>query len=176
MRDVFIKLRIKCSICRLRLKFLKAKILEPFLLVLACINRYWALRKINKESKDDRWERYVKIKKLERSDELAIKREQFQVLKTQVIGAFYRTSICTVIYIELQEQSDEIDNSQKDFQKNKEELVNLLEKFCDYDEIIFDEKIKSGIIGWDLEKFKTQDDLNNWTKSFTEYIGTLDIV
>ena len=176
MRDVFIKLRIKCSICRLRLKFLKTKILEPFLLVFAFIKRCCALIKIDKENKNDRWERYVKIKKLERSDEIAIKREEFQILKTQVIGAFYRTSICTVMYIELQEQINEIDNSRKDFQKNKEELVILLEKFGDYDEIVFDEKIKSGIIDWELETFKTQEDLNNWSKSFADYICSLNII
>lgn len=175
MRDVFIKLRVKYSIYRLRLKILVAKITGPFQILIAGIKRYWDLRKIEKESQD-RWERYVKIRELERKDELEVKREQFYLLKTQLIGAFFRTSICARNCASLQEQPHEIDNSPKEFQKNKEELVNLLEKVCDYDEITFDEKIKAGIIAWEFEKFETQEELNNWAKSFSEYICTLDII
>lgn len=175
MRDVFIKLRVKYSIWRLRLKIFGAKITEPFQIAVTCIKRYWALRKIDKESKD-RWERHVKIRELEGENELVLKREQFHLLKTQIIGAFFRTSICSVSCTELQEQPNEIDNSRKEFQKNKEELVSLLEKLCGYDEITFDEKIKSGIIAWEFGKFETQEELNNWVKSFSEYICTLDII
>ena len=175
MRDVFIKLRVKFSIYRLRLKILKSKITKPFQVAIAFIKRYWALRKIDKES-EDRWERHVKIRKLERKDELVLKREQFHLLKTQLIGAFFRTSICAVSCASLQEQNNEVDNSRKEFQKNKEELVSLLEKLCGYDEITFDEKIKSGIITWEFGNFKTQEELITWVKSFSEYICTLDII
>ncbi len=175
MRDVFIKLRIKCSICRLRLKIFWSKITEPFQIAIACIKRYLELRKIDKESKD-RWERHVKIRELEGKGELELRRSQFYLLKTQLIGAFFRTSICAGCCAGLQEQPNEVDNSRKEFQKNKEELVSLLEKLCDYDEITFDEKIKFGIITWDFEKFKTQEELTNWAKSFSEYICTVDII
>ncbi len=175
MRDVFMKLRVKYSICRLRLKIFWANITEPFQRAIAFLKRYLALRKIDKESKDG-WERYVKRRELVRKDELAVRREQFYLLKTQLIGAFFRTSICAVGCAELKEQSTEFDNSQKEFQKNKEELVSLLEKLCDYDEITLDEKIKSGIIAWEFGKFETQEELTNWGKSFSEYICTLDIV
>lgn len=175
MRDVFIKLRVKSSICRLRLKIFWSKITEPFQIAIACIKRYWALRKIDKESVDG-WERHVKRRELERKDELALRREQFYLLKIQLIGAFFRTSICAGSSAGLQEQPNEVDNFRKEFQKNKEELVGLLEKLCDYDEITFDEKIKSGIISWEFETFETQEALTNWVKSFSEYICTLDII
>lgn len=175
MKDVFIKLRVKGYICRLRLKIFWTKITEPFQIVIACIKRYCALRKINKESKNG-WERHVKYRELVRKDELAVQREQFYLLKTQLIGAFCRTSICARCCAGLQDQPNEFDNYQKEFQKNKEELVSLLEKICDYDEITFDEKIKSGIIAWELGKFETQEELTNWVKSFSEYICTLDII
>ena len=171
MRDVFIKLRAQCFICRLHLKSLVAKITSPFQIAIECIKRYWALRKIDKES-DDGWEKHVKRRELERKDELALRREQFHHLKIQLIGAFFRTSICAG----LQEQPNEVDDSRKEFQKNKEELVSLLEKLCDYDEITFDETIKSGIISWEFGKFETQEELTNWVKSFSEYICTLDII
>ena len=93
MKDVFIKLRAKCFICRLRLKNLVAKITAPFQIAIVCIKRYWALRKIDKESNDG-WEKHVKRRELERKDELALRREQFHYLKIQLIGAFFRTSIC----------------------------------------------------------------------------------
>lgn len=171
MRDVFIKLRAKCFIFRLRLKNLVAKITEPFQIAIECIKHYWALRKIDKESNDG-WEKYVKRRELERKDELNLRREQFHHLKIQLIGAFFRTSICAG----LQEQPNEVDDSQKEFQKNKEELVGLLEKICDYDEITFDEKLKSGIISWEFGEFETQEELTNWVKSFSEYICFLDII
>ncbi len=175
MRDAFMKLRVKCSICRLRLKIFWSKITKPFQIASAFIKRYWALRKIDKHS-NDVWERHVKRRELVRRDELMLRREQFCLLKTQLIGAFFRTSICAECCARLQEQPNEIDNSQKEFQKNKEELVSLLEKLCDYDEITFDEKIKSGIIAWEFGKFETQKELTNWVKSFSEYICTLDII
>jgi len=171
MKDVFIKLRIKCLICRLRLKNFMAKVTAPFQITIECIKRYWALRKIDKESEDG-WEIHVKRRELERKDELALRREQLYLLKTQLIGAFFRTRIC----VGLQEQPNEVDKSRKEFQKDKDELVDLLEKLCNYDEITFDEQIKSEIISWEFEKFETQEELNNWAKDFSEYICTLDII
>lgn len=171
MGDVFIKFRTKCFIGRLLLKNLMAKITAPFQLALECIKRYWALRKISKET-EDIWERHVKRRELEKKDELALRREQFYLLKTHLIVAFFRTSI----YAGLQEQPNEFDNSQKEFKKNKEELVGLLENLCNYHEIAFDETIKSGIISWEFGKFETQEELTNWVKIFSEYICTLDII
>lgn len=175
MRNVFARLRVKCFICRLRLKNFCFKITEPFQIVNECIKRYCVLRKIDQESNGG-WERYVKRKELERKDELALRREQFYLLKTQLIGSFFRTGICATSCSKMKEQSNELDNSHKEFLRNKEELVSLLEKFCHYDEITFDEKIKSEIISWEFGKFETQEELNIWAKSFSEYIHTLDII
>jgi len=175
MKDVFIKLRMGFFIFRLLLMSLVAKIKAPFQIAIELTKRYLALRKIDKESKDG-WERYVKRRELERKDELALRREQFQLLKIQLIGAFFRTGIFARICVALQEQPNEVDDPRKDFQTNKEELVALLEKLCNYDEITFDEKIKSAIISWDFETFETQEELTNWGNSFSKYICTLDIV
>jgi len=175
MRDVFIKLRGKFFICRLQLKIFCSKITEPFQAAIARIKLYLELRKIDKESKD-RWERHVKIREIDGKNELKFRRNQFNLLKTQLIGVFFRTCICAGCHAGLQEQPNEVDNFRKEFQKNKEELVGLLEKLCNYDEITFDEEIKSGIVSWEFGKFKTQEELTNWEKSFSEYICTLDII
>lgn len=161
MKDELIKLRVKCH---LRLKIFWSEITEPFQIAIECIKHYLALRKIDKESNDG-WERYVKRRELERKDE-------FHLLKTQLIAAFLRT-ICAGSSAGLKEGPDEVDNSRKEFQKNKEELMALLEKICDYDEIIFDEKIKSEIISWKFETFEMQEEISDLIKEFLEYICTL---
>lgn len=175
MKDVFIKLRVKCYICHLRLKILVDKITKPFQVVFACIQRYWVLRRIDKESQT-RWERHIKIKELEGKDELSLKIEQFHLLRTQLIGAFFRCIICAGSFVILQEQPNDVDNSRKEFQKNKEELVSLLEKLCDHYEIAFDEKINSEILAWEFGMFETQEELNKWVIMFSEYICTLEII
>ena len=175
MRDIFIKLRVRCFVYCLSLRIFCSKLIGPFKFVILYLKRYLAIKKIDNES-EDRWDRHVKIRRLEQKDELLLRREQFHILKTQLIGAFFRTTICSGSCVELQEHHNELDNSQKEFQENKEELVSLLEKLCDYDEITFDEKIKSGIINWEFGMFKTQEELNNWSENFSEYICTLDII
>lgn len=169
MKDVFIKLRINFFICC----FFFKKITEPFQIVIACTKRYFALRKIDAESKD-RWERHLKIRELEKEDELMLRKQQFHLLRTQIIGAFFRTSICTEICARLQKQPDKVDSFREEFQKNKVELLCLLEKLKDYPEISFSEQMKADITNWDFNTFKTQEDLLGWSKNFSEYICTLD--
>lgn len=170
MRDVFIKLRMKCLIIGLRFKNSISKITKPFQIFIELIKRYWTLRKIHKESNNG-WEEHLKLRELERKDELAQRKNQFRLLKIQFIGVFFRTAICS----ELPEQLNEVDDYPQKFQENKEELISLLEKLCDYDEINFDAEIKSAIISWDFGKFKTKEQLANWMKIFSDYICTLDI-
>ena len=67
-------------------------------------------------------------------------------------------------------------STNKIFKNKKEELICLLEKLCNYQEINFDENIKSEIISWELGKFETQEALSDWSKRFSEYICTLDII
>ena len=93
MKDVFMKLRIKLFVCFLHLKFFCFEITKPFRIAISCIERYLVLWKIDKESENG-WERHVKIRELDEKDELEIKRGQFQILKTHIIGAFFRTCIC----------------------------------------------------------------------------------
>lgn len=76
----------------------------------------------------------------------------------------------------MQKQPNEVENSRKEFQKNKEELINIVEQLSDYDEITFDENIKSEIIAWEFGKFERQEKLTDWKKSFVEYIRNLDII
>ncbi len=171
MKDVFMKLRIKLFVCFLHLKFFCFEITKPFRIAISCIERYLVLRKIDKESENG-WERHVKIRELDEKDELEIKRGQFQILKTHIIGAFFRTCICAGAQI----LDSETNKYQQDFQDKKEELICLLEKLCNYQEINFDENIKSEIISWELGKFETQEALSDWSKRFSEYICTLDII
>lgn len=160
--------RTKKFTCYLRLKNLVVKITEPAQVAIECIRRYGTLRKIGKT---DRWERHVKSREFIRKDELASRRKQFYLLKIQLIAAFFRTSICAG----LQEKPNEVEESRKEFQKNKEELVGLLEKICNY-EIEFNETIKSEITSWEFGKFENQEEeLISWAKSVTEYVTTLDI-
>lgn len=177
MKDVFKKLRGTCSICWLDLKILWCKVRpQPFQIASACIKRYFELRKIDKESKDG-WEKHIKIKELEGNDKLELRRTQFDALKIQLISAFLKTSIYAESCDRLKELTNEVvEDSRKEFQKNKEELVSLLEKFCEYEEITFDEKMKSGIISWEFVKFETQEELIKWIESFSKYICTLDII
>ena len=87
MKDVFMKLRIKLFVCFLHLKFFCFEITKPFRIAISCIERYLVLWKIDKESENG-WERHVKIRELDEKDELEIKRGQFQILKTHIIGVF----------------------------------------------------------------------------------------
>ena len=64
----------------------------------------------------------------------------------------------------------------QEFLNKKEELMSLVTELEAYDEITFDEEIKSGILEWEFEQYKTQDEINAWIKCFAEYIGTLDII
>jgi hypothetical protein len=92
MRDVITKLRMICAIWRLRLKFFWAEITTPFQIAAKCAKRYSELRKIDKES-EDRWERHVKLSELKQQDELELRRSQFFLKKTQIVGTFFRTSM-----------------------------------------------------------------------------------
>lgn len=175
MKDVFSKLQIRGFVCHLQLNILWTKITKPFQIAIKCIKRYLAFRKINKESKD-RWEKYVKISEYNNQDDLELRKNQFYLLKIQLIDSLFITSACAGNYVRLQEQPNEVDNYQKEFRKNKKDLINLLEKFCEYDEVAFDEHIKSEIIAWEFEKFKTQEERINWVKSISEYIRTIDII
>lgn len=150
------------------------KITKPFQIAFACIKRYLDLGKIEKES-EGRWERHVKIQELKNQDELEVRKSHFSSLKFQIICTFFRTS-CAGSRDELQKQPNEVENSRKEFQKNKEELINLVEQLSDYDEITFDENIKSEIIAWEFGKFERQEKLTDWEKSFVEYIRNLDII
>ena len=174
MRDVFFNLRVKCFSYRLRLENFWTKITKPFQIAFACIKRYLDLGKIEKES-EGRWERHVKIQELKNQDELEVRKSHFSSLKIQIICTFFRTS-CAGSRDELQKQPNEVENSRKEFQKNKEELINLVEQLSDYDEITFDENIKSEIIAWEFGKFERQEKLTDWEKSFVEYIRNLDII
>ena len=113
------------------------------------------LGKIEKES-EGRWERHVKIQELKNQDELEVRKSHFLSLKFQIICTFFRTS-CAGSRDELQKERNEVENSRKEFQKNKEELINLVEQLSDYDEITFDENIKSEIIDWEFGKFERQE-------------------
>lgn len=174
MRDVFFNLRVKCFSYRLRLENFWTKITKPFQIAFACIKRYLDLGKIEKES-EGRWERHVKIQELKNQDELEVRKSHFSSLKIQIICTFFRTS-CAGSRDELQKQPNEVETSRKEFQKNKEELINLVEQLSDYDEITFDENIKSEIIAWEFGKFERQEKLTDWEKSFVEYIRNLDII
>ncbi len=37
-------------------------------------------------------------------------------------------------------------------------------------------EIKSGILQWEFEQYKTQEEINVWIKRFAEYISTVDII
>ena len=150
------------------------KITKPFQIAFACIKRYLDLGKIEKES-EGRWERHVKIQELKNQDEFEVRKSHFLSLKFQIICTFLRTS-CAGSRDELQKQPNEVENSRKEFQKNKEELINIVEQLSDYDEITFDENIKSEIIAWEFGKFERQEKLTDWEKSFVEYIRNLDII
>ena len=168
MKEVFNKLRAKCIICSCKVKIWWLKFTTPFQIIIKVVKRYCTLRKIDKESKNG-WERHVKYKELEREDE---QRVQFYPLKAEFIGTFFRT----MIQAGLQEQLNEGDDHLKEFKKNKEELVYLLEKICNCEGISFNQKIKAEIISWEFGKFETKEELLSWGKGVSEYICTLDII
>ena len=175
MRNVITKLRLMCSIWRLRLKIFWSEITAPFQIAAKCAKRYSELRKIDKES-EDRWERHVKLSELKQKDELELRRSQFFLKKTQIIGAFFRTSMNAGCYLQFQENPNDVERYQEEFKRKKEELVSLVEELEKYEEIAFDEVIKGEIFAWEFEQFKTQEEMNSWLKRFAEYIQTLDII
>ena len=124
MKDVFMKLRIKLFVCFLHLKFFCFEITKPFRIAISCIERYLVLRKIDKESENG-WERHVKIRELDEKDELEIKRGQFQILKTHIIGAFFRTCICAGAQI----LDSETNKYQQDFKTKKKNLFAYSKNF-----------------------------------------------
>lgn len=175
MRDVITKLRMMCSIWRLRLKIFWAEITAPFQIAAKCAKRYSELRKIDKES-EDRWERHVKMSELKQKDELELLRSQFFLKKTQIVGAFFRTSMNAVCFLQFQETANDVEFYKQEFYQKKEELVSLVNELEEYDEITFDEGIKSEIVAWEFEQYKTEEEMNSWIKRFVEYIQTLDII
>ena len=92
MKEIITKLRMMCSIWRLRLKLFWAEITAPFRFAAKYAERYSELKKIDEES-EDRWERHVKLSELKQKDELELRRSQFFLKKTQVIGSFFRTAM-----------------------------------------------------------------------------------
>lgn len=113
----------------------------------------------------------MKIREMDKKDELALEEAKS---KTLFISTFSRTSMSAGKFIELQGQYSEAINAQQEFQRNKEELVERLEQLCDCEKINFDEGIKSEIIAWKFETYKTQEELLDWAMRFFEYVYTLD--
>lgn len=170
MKNVLIKLRSISLICCCYLRIFWTKVTLPFRIPIIYIKRYCAISKIYKESNDG-WERHVKIREMDKKDELALEEAKS---KTLFISTFSRTSMSAGKFIELQGQYSEAINAQQEFQRNKEELVERLEQLCDCEEINFDEGIKSEIIAWKFETYKTQEELLDWVMRFFEYVYTLD--
>lgn len=183
MKKVLSKLRISCYILKLRLLILGAKITEPFKIIVLGFKRYMLLRKIDKESQDN-WEKHVKIREIENTDEFNLRRQQFFVLKAQFIGAFFMTSMFAGFYAVSQENPNEVDDEflsriegyREDFKNNKAELIKVMNGIKDYDEITFDEKLEAEIITWEFEDYKTTEEITNMEKRFADYIKTLDLV
>lgn len=175
MGDMMAKLRMKFSIWRLRLKFFWTEITTPFRIAAAYAKRYSELKKIDEES-EDRWERHVKRRELEQKDELELRRSQFFLKKTQVIGAFFRTSMNVSCYFQFQENPTDIESYRAEFLEKKAELVRLVNELDEYSEIAFDEELKKTITDWKFEQFETQEEMAAWLKRFAEYIQTLDII
>ena len=175
MKEIITKLRMMCSIWRLRLKLFWAEITAPFRFAAKYAERYSELKKIDEES-EDRWERHVKLTELKQKDELELRRSQFFLKKTQVIGSFFRTAMNAECFLQFQENPNDVEACKQEFLRKKEELVSLVTELEVYDESAFDEEIKSGILEWEFEQYKTQDEINAWIKSFAEYISTLDII
>lgn len=175
MKEIITKLRMMCSIWRLRLKLFWDEITAPFRFAAKYAERYSELKKIDNES-EDRWERHVKLTELKQKDELELRRSQFFLKKTQVIGSFFRTSMNAECFLQSQENSTDLEACKQEFLRKKEELVSLLTELEAYDEIAFDEEIKSGILQWEFEQYKTQEEINVWIKRFAEYISTVDII
>lgn len=175
MGDMMAKLRMRFSIWRLRLKFFWAEITTPFRFVAAYAKRYSELKKIDEES-EDRWERHVKMRELEQKDELELRRSQFFLKKTQVVGAFFRTSMNASCYFKFQENPTDIESYRAEFLKKKDELVRLVNELDEYPEITFDEELKKAITDWKFDQFETQEEMASWLKRFSEYIPTLDII
>ena len=175
MRDVITKLRMMCSIWRLRLRIFWSEITVPFKVTAKCAKRYSELRKIDKES-EDRWERHVKMSELKQKDELELRRSQFFLKKTQIVGAFFRTSMNAGCFLQFQETPNDVELYKQEFQRKKEELVSLVNDLEEYDEITFDEGIMGEIVVWEFEQYKTEEEMNDWIKRFVEYILTLDII
>ena len=175
MRNVITKLRMICAIWRLRLKIFWSEITVPFKVATKCAKRYSELRKIDKES-EDRWEKHVKLSELKQKDELELRRSQFFLKKTQIVGTFFRTSMNAGCFLKFQENPNDVELYKQEFQQKKEELICLVNELKEYDEITFDEAIKGEIVAWEFEQYKTEEEMNGWIKRFVEYIQTLDII
>lgn len=175
MGDMMAKFRMRFSILRLRLKFFWSEITTPFRIVTAYVKRYSELKKIDEES-EDRWERHVKKRALEQKDEQELRRSQFFLKKTQVVGTFFRTSMNASCYFQYQENTTDFESYRAEFFKKKAELVRLINELEEYPEITFDEEFKKAIADWEFDQFETQEEMGAWLKRFSEYIPTLDII
>lgn len=182
MKKVLSKLRIKVFIYKLRLEVLLSKITAPFKIMVACIQRYLLLRKIDNESQDN-WEKHVKRRELANQDEFNLRRQRFFTLKSKLICAFFRATMSANFYAMSQDPSNKdddeflskMDDYREDFKREKSELVELLQKFNEYNEITFDKDIKAEIIAWEFEDCKTIEEVNNRTHKFADYMQTLDL-
>lgn len=173
MKGIMKKLKMKMLVWRLRLKNALYKIITPFKILADLANRYRLLRKIDKET-TDKWERHIKIRELANKDELEARRSEIFCLKGQLLGAYIRASLSASLFAELQD-STKIEEYRKNFDKEKTEVLKLIEKLKGYEEISFDKNIENEILDWKFDDDKTEKEIIDKEEKFVAYLSKLDI-
>ena len=126
---------------------------------------------------------HLKKRELENQDEFKARRSEFFCLKAQFLGALFRTCIESSFYAVTQEAPDEVDSEflakmdeyQQNFEKEKKELIELLEKISEFQEIDFDSNLKDSIVGWKFNSFDKCDSITEFEQKIAEYLQSLDI-
>ena len=182
MKNVLSKLRVFTFVLKLRLLICWDFLTKPFRIWYFVIKRYLQYRKIDKESAT-RWEAHIKKRELENQDEFKARRSEFFCLKAQFLGALFRTCIESSFYAVTQEAPDEVDSEflakmdeyQQNFEKEKKEVIELLEKISEFQEIDFDSNLKDSIVGWNFNSFDKCDSITEFEQKIAEYLQSLDI-
>ncbi len=182
MKNLLGKLRISACILKMRLEIFWSNITAPFKIFIACCKRYLLIRKIYKESEDG-WERHVKLRELENQDNFKLRRQEFFILKAQLIGGIFRTGMSASFYILLPEDSNsaldyesKLAEEKNSFEKEKAELIELLSKLDNFSEIKFDEELKAEILAWEIDTYKSTEEIRILEEKFANHLQTLDLV
>lgn len=170
--EIFFKLRVTRFISKLYLESLIDKITKPFRKIWIRLDIYLQYRKVEKEF-DDSWEKYLEYKKLEQKNEQELRIAQVKSFGIELICELVKTSKYTSVYVEEEWTDEQIEDLRKEFQKNKENLLSIIKKYCDYN-VKINPEVESEISNWEFESFQTIEDVNGYLQNLTRDI--IDIV